>query len=527
MSEATPKREIVHVGQQRSLVRGRVGQELDRQSPPLAIDHRAPASGPAGLCQQVARPQEVGPVAVDAARFRKRERLVEDTLRQLSAKRLEERQLLPAWQIPGGEFRAGEIAVRARVEAVVDGAIGPREVEGQRQGFAHADVGQLRAAGVEDEGRLEAGLDFGVVLSHDQPAVGLRRDVVARAPLIGVGLDPVVDQPLAQGFPRHGRVAVELVADGVEVVPTSVDGQIAAPVVGHPFPQQELPLLEIANPIGAAAERHVQGELAQVPRPPIMLRQDGHVGRRTRERVLVEPADRLEPKHDHELVQDLHRVDDRQRGAYPGVGLREDVVERELHVPGRDRRAVVPMSVRLELHRHLAQVVGKAHPFREVAVDAIGFVVGANEQAVVQHSRCNHADCRRPERQERREVRVVDLGGEHQGAAFRRIGIGVVEVFEVRPVLELVEGRYAVLPALLGCDWRGHGGQHQQHQDAQPFQEIRDGRTMPVLLDEWGPATYHSALETGDPPFAVRHRRAEETDFAPVLSTKEEYKDMI
>ena len=181
--------------------------------------------------------------------------------------------------------------------------------------------------------------------------------------------------------------------------------------------------------------------------------------------ALEDVAHRVRPVGDH--VDHIA-----QRQAILRMPLLLERLEREHDVVRRHRRAVGELGLGPQVERD-RQAVGRPHRrARDQAVDGIRLVVGAHHQAVEQ------------QRQALRGVALQDEGveaverqrraGAHlrDAPALRRVRIDVVEMLEVRRILQVAEGRDAVpLDAVGGaamavCRSKSKGGTRPGPQSA-------------------------------------------------------------
>ena len=151
----------------------------------------------------------------------------------------------------------------AAVQAVEDRAVDVLEIEGEVEGAAHAPVLELRPAQVEHEGLHRSRRPHREFFPDDAP-LPHRREVVGRRPVAGAVLGAEVVAVALEGLEQHGRVAVVLVADLVEIVPAAVHRQIAAPIIGHALVGGGAAGVEALQAIGAGAERRLERGLGRV-----------------------------------------------------------------------------------------------------------------------------------------------------------------------------------------------------------------------------------------------------------------------
>ena len=272
--------EILDVGHVVRLERRLVDQEFDRDA--LAVGQHAPAvldreagllKDGGGLTQQVA-------ILAGTVGDRRNERLAEHFVRHLAAERLEQRELVGARL--AGRHHVGILEHRmgAVVRPIHDRLVGPLEIERQDQRFAQQPVLEFLAAGVEEPalraGRRVVGKD--VLLDA---AVLDRRKIVARRPDARGEL--LAEEIVAAGksFERHVAVAIEFVAKGGEVVVPDRYRQIGAPPIRNAIVFDETAGLELADLVGAGAERDVERRFVETTLCVIGARKDRQLSPRT------------------------------------------------------------------------------------------------------------------------------------------------------------------------------------------------------------------------------------------------------
>src|SRR5690606_2241137 len=192
--------------QQNTLELGLCQQEFEAHRLAIDVEHAITLDAPAGLLQQLIGAALL--LADDAAAIGDRyaEFFVEHFGRNLAAQWFEDSQLVLTGQSARAQFGVVEVAAGAEVGAVEQALVGPLEIVQQAQGFAHAAILKLRAAGVEDEALHAGGIavqDFFL----DQLTVGDCRGVVGGRPVLRAGFQPVVEMPGLQRFQGHGVVA--------------------------------------------------------------------------------------------------------------------------------------------------------------------------------------------------------------------------------------------------------------------------------------------------------------------------------
>ena len=220
-----------------------------------------------------------------------------------------------------------------------------------------------------------------------------------------------------------------------------------APVVGYALVEQRSRLRELCDPIGPAAERRRQRGCRDVPLAPIVLWQDRELAETGHDRG-VDAVDVEQVEGEVVLAMHFNTLDHAEGRAQVEAGVLANVLEREAHVARGDRHAVMPARFRAQTHTHGAEIVRNHHSLGEIAVERADLVVGRHEQPVVEErvgaQLVLHA---------RRHIALVEVGRErvpayvrrqHERAAFGRVRVDVVEVFEIGRVLEFAEERHAV-----------------------------------------------------------------------------------
>ena len=104
-----------------------------------------------------------------------------------------------------------------------------------------------------------------------------RREIIGRRPLLGDVLLAEIDLPGLERLQRHRPVAEILGAPGVEIGQPAHHRQVLRPDVGHALHRQGAAELEMADAIGAGAERRVGQRLVELAPGPPMLRQHRHL----------------------------------------------------------------------------------------------------------------------------------------------------------------------------------------------------------------------------------------------------------
>ena len=167
---------------------------------------------------------------------------------------------------------------------LADGLAQPYECVPEAVRIEVRQIGELRPSRVEPE-RLHAGRALVVDQLLDHPAVGDVRNVVGRAPFLRVVLAAEVELAGLERLDRDGGVAVAVVSNDVDVVLSSIDREIAAPVVGHPFEGDRTAGFDRRDSVGTASEQGIEdGGLEVAPFPPV-LRQDADLPDDQRRRI--------------------------------------------------------------------------------------------------------------------------------------------------------------------------------------------------------------------------------------------------
>ena len=239
-----------------------VDQELDGDR--LAVRQHALAvlEHDAGLAEQLLGVPQRAAVLAAAVGHRRHIGLAEHFVRQLAAKRLEQREFGGVRLALRHHRRILEHRMRALVGAVHDVLVGPFEIEGVDQRLAQAAVLEFLAPHI-DEPALRAGRR---IVRQDvalDAAVLEGREIVARRP--GARGELLAEQIVLGGEADEGdlAVAVIFVAHRVEIALPDRHRQTGAPPVLHPLELDEMPDVEAADLVGAAAERNIERRLIE------------------------------------------------------------------------------------------------------------------------------------------------------------------------------------------------------------------------------------------------------------------------
>ena len=140
--------------------------------------------------------------------------------------------------------------------------------------FPHARIAEFAAPQIENKPR-HAGRPLMGDFPLDDLAGFYRREIIGRGPILrGVLAAEIIFIGL-EGFQRDSLVSVEIESDDVKIINTLLQRQIARPVIGHALVLDKPARLELADPVGPAAERPFQRGLGEVAGLPVVLRQHG------------------------------------------------------------------------------------------------------------------------------------------------------------------------------------------------------------------------------------------------------------
>jgi hypothetical protein len=146
--------------------------------------------------------------------------------------------------------------------AEIEVPVHPVEVEQIGQGFAHTNVRKEGLSRVEDEAVHALGQQGRHGLPDDA-AVPDRRNVVARRPLSGIALDPEVIKSCLKGFEQAVGIAIEIVADLVEVIEAAGDRQILSPIILAALQHDAFTRPHLGQGVGAGADRRSERGLVE------------------------------------------------------------------------------------------------------------------------------------------------------------------------------------------------------------------------------------------------------------------------
>ena len=266
--------------------------------------------------------------------------------------------------------------MRAVVGAVHDVLVGPFEIEGVDQRLAQAAILEFLAPHIH-EPALRAGRR--VVGQHValDAAVLEGGKIVARRP--GARGELLAEQIVLGGeaFEADLAVAVIFEAHDVEIVLPARHRQIGAPPVLHPLEFDEMPDLEAADLVGAAAERNIQRRLVERLLGIIGAREDRQAGDEQRH---VAPALVGKAHHHRAIVGGLGAFEVAQQLRDDRMALVLQRRQRPDHVMRGERRAVVKFRLRPQRKAIGQPVVGDAHAARGQPVHGVGLVARAHHQ---------------------------------------------------------------------------------------------------------------------------------------------------
>jgi hypothetical protein len=96
--------------------------------------------------------------------------------------------------------------------------------------------------------------------------VAQRRKIVGGLPPPRIGLDPQIVEPFLEGFEMRIAVAIVVVTDRVEVPETSVDRQVAPPLIPVAREGDAFARLHVGHAIGPAAEQRLEAGIFECRR---------------------------------------------------------------------------------------------------------------------------------------------------------------------------------------------------------------------------------------------------------------------
>ena len=350
--------------EQHETLGGRVlGQELDAvRLAGFGVDQLGVLDFVTGIAKQRERLAQIVAVGLLTAADRIGVGLAEEVRRHLVLHALQDFEFLALRNSGRRQFGAFEITGDTFVLAEENRAVHLLEVEGEVEGAAYARVLELVAPDVEGEGLHHAEIADREFLQHHL-LVAHGRKIVGGRPILGAVLGAPIDLIALEGLQRDGGIAEIFEADLLEIIAADVQVEILAPIVGDFLIDDRVAGREILDPVGARAERRLQRGLRHVALfagfvgafPPV-LRQH---------RQLTDDLRQFAVARSVEHEGDFALGGFFRLGHVPVIGaeLRTvllERVERENHVLGRHRLAVVPMRIG-------AQAIGDRRAVRRVA----------------------------------------------------------------------------------------------------------------------------------------------------------------
>ena len=160
------------------------------------------------------------------------------------------------------------------IEAEVERAVQPFEIEAIGERLAHLRVGEDRPLGVEDEAAHRLRNAWSRNLSWTTRPSLTRREIVLRRPARRIGLADDVEEALLEGLEIAVGVAVVLDLDLVEIVEAALDRKILAPIVVAALQRDAPPGVDLGDAVGPGAERGGERRLVEGRGIDRVLRQD-------------------------------------------------------------------------------------------------------------------------------------------------------------------------------------------------------------------------------------------------------------
>ncbi len=447
--------EVAQIGLHDALEQRRDEQELRGERPPrLGVGEHAALHLIARVLQDQRRLAQIGAhvlglgvhrVLVDLGEYL-RGHLTLDLVQDLKLPALRQR-------LRRREVRILEIAADPGILAIEQVLVRPFEIEGEVEGLAHAAVDELRTPQVEHEA-LHGLRAFEVDLLAFDSAVAHRREVVSRGPVLGARLLVIVEIAGLEALKRDGLVAVIVEADLVVIPLALADGEVLAPIVGHPLIRDGAAWRHLLDAVGAGAKRRLERGLHGIARVagrvlprPVMLGQDGELA------------------HDHgQLTIALHVEAEGDLVGSGGFRLGDIlVIERHARIGGlvdleaiddvlgRDGRAVMPARSLAELEGDRGKVGRVRGPFGDQAIGGRGLLQAVGHEGLIDEPEPGGRLALVKDGIE--AVERADIGHAHD-PALRRIGVHIVEMGEVGRVFGHPDQRHRVVVLTL----LAHGG---------------------------------------------------------------------
>ena len=195
-------------------------------------------------------------------------------------------------------------------------------------------------------------------------------------------------------------VAIIVVDNGVEIETPRVVRELSPPIIRDSPVGDRAARIDLGDAVGAAAKRRLHRRLAEGVHLVIGLGDDGQPAHDQRQLAVVGIG---EMEGDVVLAGGLDPVDAGKLVGKRGMALGREDFERERHIAGRDRRAVVPASPRPEEEAHAAPVGRERDTFGDEPVGRVRLVRRAFEQAFEGQTRARRAHALQRERIERAE----------------------------------------------------------------------------------------------------------------------------
>ena len=107
----------------------------------------------------------------------------------------------------------------------------PLKIHRQRQRLPNPSIGKFPESIVEHDALSNAHPETLVEADFLHPALVISRCVESPVPVARIRFCPDIDQAYTKGFPGHGGITVNIEANGIEIVTTSIERDVLAPVV--------------------------------------------------------------------------------------------------------------------------------------------------------------------------------------------------------------------------------------------------------------------------------------------------------
>ncbi|MNM89464.1 hypothetical protein D3C81_1016960 [compost metagenome] len=432
----TQVRQVALERQQDALEFGLRQEEFNGHRLALGVDHLVVDNAPASLLQQLVGLALLFADHAAAIGNRVGKGAGEHRVGDLAAQRFENLQLGGVGQVAGGHVGVLEVAAGAGVGTVEQLLVGPFEVQQQAQCFTYPYILEQRAANVVDKA-LHAGRVAVGQLFEDQAFLPHSRHVIGGGPALRCGFQAVVELAGLERFEGDCAVAVVVGGHLVEVVETTVDRQVLAPVVLDPLVADRAPRLDLGDLVRAAAQGDFQVALGELAAFPEVLGQYRQLAEDQRKFAVVAVLE-LE-QHPLRVFGD-HFGDIGVVAAVQRCAVLDQGVEGEHHVFGVHRVAVMKTRFGAQVEAHPAVVRGFFDLAGDQAVLGERFIQALGHQGVVDQANVVGGYALVDERVEAVETAEAGLA---KGAALGRVGVDVVEVLEAGRVFRrfVVEGQ--------------------------------------------------------------------------------------